>query len=285
MGELVIGYHVTKGAHRTYAAACEHAHKVVREYLPSANPCAAIFSSGPRTPRPNLDTKELAALADYAMSAPDTRFVMHSSYTDLLCVGAKPSATNAKRITTIARKIGGVIPHARARLVVHATREFFAPRETCAPIYEILAQARDDGVPILIETMSAIREFASPRAINIALDAAREIAPNIGLCIDTAHIWAAGADIATRASCADWFGELARSAAFAVHLNDSTQPRGTGRDIHTTLGSGEIWSLEDGYMSVIEWARARSVPLILERTRNPEAEARVDLRMLARKLN
>jgi len=288
MGELILGYHINKGSFKTYAQACEHARDVVRKYMPqpAVSPCAAIFSSGPRNVRANLTTgkPEMEALAEFANRARDMYFLMHASYLDLLWTSGAPSLACTARVAKASRTIGTI---QNARLVVHSTREFFASRETTEQVYVRIAETLGAGVhaPILMETMSHLREFASTRAINRALDDMREIIPCAGICIDTAHIWAAGADIATRASCADWLDGITRSVPVAMHLNDSTQPIGTGRDIHATLGAGEIWALEDGYMSAIEWARSRGAYVILERTHDQEVEAIKDLKMLSRKLN
>jgi endonuclease IV len=68
-------------------------------------------------------------------------------------------------------------------------------------------------------------------------------------------------------------------------LNDSKEPIETHRDIHTTLGNGEIWAREDAYMTFVNWACEHSAPIILERNDNPEKEAIADLKLITRKKN
>jgi endonuclease IV len=101
---------------------------------------------------------------------------------------------------------------------------------------------------------------------------------SIGLCVDTAHIWAAGADISTRIKCAKWFNSLCEDIPVAIHLNDTKEVLGTGKDEHTMLGKGEIWAFENGYVAALNWAHDRdAVPIILERNDDPENEVRADL--------
>lgn len=68
----------------------------------------------------------------------------------------------------------------------------------------------------------------------------------IGICIDTAHLWVAGIDVASAASFAVWLADLERlvmpKAEVMWHLNDSKNMLGHGPDKHDSLGEGRIWS-------------------------------------------
>ena len=69
---------------------------------------------------------------------------------------------------------------------------------------------------------------------------------NLGLCLDTAHIWAAGYDLSTKAGLEKTLSELDRSAGLRalhlIHLNDSLVECGARRDRHSAVGKGRIGS-------------------------------------------
>jgi endonuclease IV len=120
--------------------------------------------------------------------------------------------------------------------------------------------------------------YADPRMLNAIFDTyiANGMPRKVGLCIDTAHIWSAGADISSRENCIQWFDQIRADIPIVIHLNDCTTPLGSKRDIHANIGCGEIWADEvprdevprdenQGYQYIIQWARQRGAPVILER--------------------
>jgi deoxyribonuclease-4 len=68
--------------------------------------------------------------------------------------------------------------------------------------------------------------------------------PPLGLCFDTAHIWAAGYDLSTSAGLEKTLAELDRTAGLSalhlIHLNDSLVECGARRDRHSAVGLGRI---------------------------------------------
>lgn len=66
----------------------------------------------------------------------------------------------------------------------------------------------------------------------------------LGLCLDTAHAFAAGYDLRHRAGINRLLAEIDRGPGLAavkvLHLNDSQAPLGSRRDRHAHLGQGEI---------------------------------------------
>ena len=88
----------------------------------------------------------------------------------------------------------------------------------------------------------------------------------LGVCLDTCHAFAAGADLRTRdgyeafLSAADQAVGLARVRAW--HLNDSLHPLGSRKDRHASIGHGELGL--DAFALVIVDSRFERVPMILE---------------------
>lgn len=106
----------------------------------------------------------------------------------------------------------------------------------------------------------------------------------LGICIDTAHLFAAGVDIRTPKGLKDYlhrFDELIGLEHLrSIHLNDSRQQLGSRKDQHTGLADGYIFQ-DDHCLSVIRelvsFAKQRRIPIILETHRagssaNPDGE-------------
>ena len=71
----------------------------------------------------------------------------------------------------------------------------------------------------------------------------------LGVCLDTAHAWAAGYDLSTPEGMERAMDELCEHVGMervkVIHANDTATPRGTHRDRHSHLGEGSIG--EDGF--------------------------------------
>ena len=99
-----------------------------------------------------------------------------------------------------------------------------------------------------------------------------------GICLDTAHLYAAGYNIRTREGYLDTFGQVEKlfgiSRVLGLHLNDSKVPLGKRVDRHEHLGSGEIgldcfkWLVQDP-----RWVRT---PMILETPKSEDMHEDVD---------
>ncbi|TVR19528.1 MAG: deoxyribonuclease IV [Balneolaceae bacterium] len=88
----------------------------------------------------------------------------------------------------------------------------------------------------------------------------------VGVCIDTAHAFAAGYDISTEAGFNETFEQFGKIVGFnkllAMHLNDSKKELGTKVDRHESLGDGHIgWT---PFLRIMADSRFDGIPLILE---------------------
>ena len=118
---------------------------------------------------------------------------------------------------------------------------------------------------VLLETMAGKgsevgRSFEELREI---LDRV-ELSDKMGVCMDTCHVWDAGYDIVN-----DLDGVLAEFDRIvgldrlkAVHLNDSMNVRGAGKDRHARIGEGEIGA--EALVRVINPPALRDLPFCLE---------------------
>lgn len=88
----------------------------------------------------------------------------------------------------------------------------------------------------------------------------------VGVCIDTAHAFAAGYDISTEKGFTETFEQFESIVGFdklmAMHLNDSKKELGTQVDRHDSLGDGFIgWT---PFEMIMKDKRFDGIPFILE---------------------
>ena len=93
----------------------------------------------------------------------------------------------------------------------------------------------------------------------------------VGVCVDTAHAFAAGYNLSTEEGFTDTFEQFDSIVGFdnllAMHLNDSKKPLGSKVDRHESLGDGLIgWT---PFEFIMKDPRFDGIPLILE-TPNPD---------------
>lgn len=97
----------------------------------------------------------------------------------------------------------------------------------------------------------------------------------VGVCIDTAHTFAAGYDISTHDGFESTFQQFENVVGFdkllAMHLNDSKKELGTRVDRHDSLGDGHIGLLP--FKRIMNDERFNGIPFILE-TPNTERWAK-----------
>jgi deoxyribonuclease-4 len=88
------------------------------------------------------------------------------------------------------------------------------------------------------------------------------------VCLDTAHLFAAGYDISTERAIRNTFREFdrvisqARDRLVALHMNDSKTHRGSRVDRHEHIGKGRIGL--DAFRFIMRSPRFRKIPKVLE---------------------
>ena len=90
--------------------------------------------------------------------------------------------------------------------------------------------------------------------------------PSCGLCLDTAHLFAAGYPVHTHAGLKQLVERLRRDGLLErvslIHLNDSKTPFASGRDQHENPGAGYIG--RSGLARVVRHPAFASIPFVLE---------------------
>src|SRR5438477_5947092 len=92
------------------------------------------------------------------------------------------------------------------------------------------------------------------------------------VCLDTAHIFAAGYDIGSEAGIKKTFREFERTIGLkrlaAIHVNDSKTARGSRVDRHQHIGKGQIGL--DAFRFIMSEPRFRKIPKVLETPKGKE---------------
>jgi deoxyribonuclease-4 len=100
-----------------------------------------------------------------------------------------------------------------------------------------------------------------------------DLRPRAGVCLDTAHVFAAGYDL--RGDFDGVIEEFDRTVGLErlrlLHLNDSEAPLGSRVDRHAHIGRGELG--EEGFRPVMRDPRLRDVPRVLETPKGDDATA------------
>jgi deoxyribonuclease IV len=93
---------------------------------------------------------------------------------------------------------------------------------------------------------------------------------NVGVCVDTAHIWGAGTyDLSTIKGVEKMFEDFDEIIGInyfkLLHLNDSKAKFGSKRDLHELICQGQIWGENDQSLKVLlNRCKKLNIPIILE---------------------
>jgi deoxyribonuclease-4 len=128
------------------------------------------------------------------------------------------------------------------------------------------------------------RDFGELRAIIDAFEAAvpepvRKLSPQLGVCLDTCHIWDGGYDIVGDLDGVldDFDRVVGLDRLKAIHLNDSMNSFAAHKDRHACLGEGKIG--KDALARIINHPKLRDLPFYLE-TPNDLDGYRAEIAML-----
>jgi deoxyribonuclease-4 len=140
-----------------------------------------------------------------------------------------------------------------------------------AALCEVLAED-DSGTIVLLETTNGSGNLVGSRFEELAavLQACAPVANRVGVCIDTAHVWAAGYDISTANATSAMLDEFDRLVGLdrllCIHANDNRKALGGKSDVHQDIGEGQIGP--EAFRCLVNDPRLAHVPFILETPKN-----------------
>ena len=251
------------GAHTSIAGGVSNA---VEEQIEYGGNCGQIFSHSPQTwDEPNVEDDERAAFGELSNQHDCKPWVIHASYLVNLCTPKdglrEKSIRSMQAEVDVADALG--IPYVNVHLGAH----------TGAGVQQGLANAGNaldelripDGVTVLIESDAGSGTKLGHSFEQLA-QVGEETAHDVGFCLDTAHIWAAGYDISTQNGVQEMFETFDDVVGIErlkyVHLNDSKHDCGTNKDEHAHIGDGMIG--DEGMKAFINQTAAHGVPMVLE---------------------
>ena len=208
-----------------------------------------VFLSNPqqwKAPKPRDDAEELIAS--------DIDIYVHAPY--LMNLASPNNRVRIPSRKTLANTVEAAAAIGAKGVVVHGGS--VGDDEDVSVGYERWRKALESfeiAVPILVENTAG--------SGNSVMQDLEHYGPlweeigsfDVGVCLDTCHTWAAGADME---GAVDLVTGLVGGVAL-VHCNDSKDEAGSNRDRHENLGDGQI--PEDLLVGVVKAANA---PVILE---------------------
>jgi len=145
----------------------------------------------------------------------------------------------------------------------------------------IMQRTKDSKVGILLENTSGSGSWLGYK-FSHHKEIIQGIAQKnrIGLCLDTAHAYLAGYDIAASSGLEAMLEEIDRLLGMAIvkliHLNDAKDKLGSHRDRHEHIGKGNIGLA--GMKRIINHPKFKDIPLILETPKDSIDADRLNLR-------
>ncbi len=253
-----------------------------------------VFVGNPRGWAPAAgDPAVDAAYAEQSVAAGIRSFV-HSPY--LVNLGSPTAATYEKSVDCVvhnlarAHRIGaeGVVVHTGSCVEDEGfDSALLQVREGLMPVLDALgaqgdpATAEVPGVPrLLLEpTAGQGRSLCAGVEGLAAYLAALDHHPMLGICLDTCHVFAAGAPLdepGGAAATLDRLRELCGDVPLVlVHANDSKDPRGSLRDRHERIGEGHVG--REAFAELFGHAATDGVPFVLETPDSNTDPAQIDL--------
>ena len=255
-----IGIHVRTGG--GYAAALEHATNAG---------CTAlqIFSSNPRTYRVGaIDRAGLESFRVMREAAGIFPTVIHTSYLINLASEdpkiVKGSLGLLKNDLEVAA-VGG-IRYVNTHLGSYGKR---SRSEGFADACRVLESALENIAPdvfLVMENSAGAGQLCGGTLEELGRFIKSVDHPQLGVCLDTAHAWAAGYEINSQAGVDSFLYEAAEQIGLdrvhVFHFNDTEVPLGGNRDRHHHIGEGNIGF--DGFRALAARPELHGKTAILE---------------------
>jgi len=204
------------------------------------------------------------------------RVVIHAPY--LVNLGSPTPTTFASSAALVAHNLRRAVEIGAEGVVVHTgsyvdpaggpDRHAAAMRQVREALMPVLEQLEDDAAPSLLLEPTA----GQGRSLCAGVDdlepylAALDFHPKAGICLDTCHVFAAGAplDVPGGAQATvDRIVEIGGPGRLRlVHANDSKDVRGAFKDRHEKIGEGHIGT--GAFAELLHHPATEGVPFILE---------------------
>jgi deoxyribonuclease-4 len=204
--------------------------------------------------------------------AAHTSYLINIATSDRKQLARSRAALAQELVRAAALRISDVVLHPGSHM---GSGEALGLERAAESLNAVLSKQPGTGTRLLLETTAGQGSNLGYRFEQIAalVDRVADKA-KIGVCLDTAHIFAAGYDIRTFAS----FSEVMRQFDAVVglkylkllHLNDSKKDLGTRIDRHEHIGEGFI-GLE-AFRFIMQDSRMAAIPKIIETPKDADGQ-------------
>ena len=218
-----------------------------------------------------------------------TRTFIHAPY--LVNLGSPTASTYERSAASVAHNLKRAAEIGAEGVVVHTgsyvgdaddTRAMKQVREALLPVLDAVAA---DGAPwLLLEPTAGQGRSLCAGVEDLApyLEAL-DFHPKAGICLDTCHVFAAGAPLdepGGATATVDRVVEIGGPGRLRlIHANDSMDARGAFKDRHQRIGEGHIG--EAAFVELFRHPATEGVPFILETPDSRNADTR-DIPLLKR---
>jgi len=255
-----IGLHVRVGG--GYAAAVEQA---------KAAGCTAlqVFSSNPRSYRTApLDVPSLEAFAQMRREAGLDPCVIHTPYLINLASDDPKIYEGSQRLLhhDLQAAARGSMRYVNTHLGSYGTRDRNDGFVAICRALEAALEGIEPGVFLVMENSAGAGNLAGGTLEELGRFVRTLGHPQLGVCLDTAHAWAAGYEIDSKAGVDRFIDEAEREIGLErlmmFHFNDTEVPLGGSRDRHWHIGEGKIGFA--GFRALLARPELREKTAILE---------------------
>lgn len=231
-----------------------------------------------KPPAPN----ELALYANQLASQKFSCVFGHTGY--LINLGAPASDNRDKSIKSLIQEIHFATDLGIPFLVLHPGAHLGASEEAglkqiVAGLDEVFAATQISPVRIALENTAGQGTCLGHKIEHLPAIFDRVKRPErLGVCLDTAHFFAAGYDIRTakgwNAAIREVDSLVGLNQILAFHLNDSKTDLGSRVDRHAGIGEGKIG--KDPFRHIVNDARFKKTPGCLETPKSPDMHEDVE---------
>jgi deoxyribonuclease-4 len=233
--------------------------------------CSAVqlFSGNPRSySLATIDPVKLGAFADAREAAGIGSTAIHTSYLINLASEEAKTVGNSKRLIKHDLKVAaaGRMSFVNTHLGSYGTRD---RKDGFGAVVKALGECLADIEPnvyLILENSAGAGNLCGGTVEELGELVRALDHPQLGICIDTAHAWAAGYELDGDSGVNAFFELLDREVSLdrvkMFHLNDTKVPLGGKKDRHWHIGEGLIGNA--GFTAFLSHAGVRGKTAILE---------------------
>jgi deoxyribonuclease-4 len=245
-----------------YQAAVDHA---------KAMGCTAmqVFSSNPRTYRTSaFDRAAVETFAKLRAEAGLDPCAIHTPYLVNLASEDPKIAQGSVRLIKHDLEVAGAgnIRFVNTHLGSYGRRNRDEGFVAICRALEAALEGIDPNVYLVMENSAGAGSLAGGTLVELGAFVSSVAHPQLGVCLDTAHAWAAGYRIDSAQGVAAFIDEAEREIGLdrlhMFHFNDTEVPLGAARDRHWHIGEGNIGF--DGFRALAARPELREKTAILE---------------------